>query len=257
VKLPRLRNARLERRLILASCAAAAAAVPVAVIGYAASHGWRPLRNLDGGVAEGLHSWAVSQPGAVGFLEGVSSVLSPWTLRGAALVVVTALFVRGQRRLAAWVGTTVVAGSVLGFSLKLIVARARPSLPDPVSSAIGSSFPSGHALNSFVILGVFVLLAIPQVPRAWHPVVWVAAGSTIALVGFARVSLGVHYVSDVVAGWLIGAGLIAGTVIAFDTWQRPERRAAAEILGEGVDPEASRAAAGQPNRQNAADPEVA
>ena len=160
----------------------------------------------------------------------------------------------GGRRLAMWAATTVVVGSVLGFALKLIVGRARPALPDPVDEAIGYSFPSGHALNSFVILGVLVLLALPLVRRGWRPFIWAGAAAAVALVGFARVALGVHYVSDVVSGWLIGAGLIAVTVAAFETWRRPEPRPAAEVLGKGVDPTASRAAAGGPSRDTDTQP---
>lgn len=260
-KRPHMQNARkpstrsevrLERRLLIASCAFAAAAVPVALLGYAATHGWGPLHDLDSGVAADLHLWAVREPGAVGFLEGVSTVLDPWPLRAVAVAAVAALFIRGERKLALWAGTTVLVGSVLGFTLKLVVGRSRPALDDPVSSAIGNSFPSGHALNSFVILGVLVLLAIPVIPRRWRAVVWGAAAVTVALVGFARISLGVHYVSDVVAGWLVGAGLIATTVVAFDTWRRPERRPAPEVLSEGVDPAASRAAAGSAPRESGA-----
>ena len=70
----------------------------------------------------------------------------------------------------------------------------------------------------------------------------------MVLVGFARVALGVHYVSDVVAGWLIGAGLIAATVVAFETWRRPQARPATQVLKEGVDPAGSRAAAGSTKR---------
>ena len=238
-----LSHARLERRLLLASGAFVAVAAPVAVLGYAATHGWGPLHRLDSGVAADLHLWAVRDPHAVGFLEGVSKVLDPWTLRVVALGGVILLAVRGQRRLALWAGTTVVVAGVTGFVLKLVVARSRPSLPDPVSAAPGSSFPSGHALNSMAILGVFVLLLLPMIPRAWRPFVWLMAGAAVALVGFARVALGVHYVSDVVAGWLIGAGLVAVTVVAFETWRRPDARPPGQVLKEGVDPAASQAAA--------------
>ena len=93
------------------------------------------------------------------------------------------------------------------------------------------------------ILGVLVLLILPTIPRAWRPFVWLGAGAAVALVGFARVALGVHYVSDVVAGWLIGAGLVAVTVVAFETWRRPEARPPGQVLKEGVDPAASQAAA--------------
>lgn len=241
-------EARLERRLVLASTAFVATAVPVALLGYAATHGWAPLHRLDSGTAHDLHSWAVREPHVVGFLKGVSTLLGPWVLRAVTVVVVVALVVRRQRRLALWVGTTVAVAGILGFVIKDIVARARPVLPDPVAAAGGYSFPSGHALNSFVIVGVFVLLALPVVPRRWRPLVWVAAAAVVVLVGFARVALGVHYVSDVVGAWLIGAGLIAVTVLAFETWRRDRGQRVPKVLGEGVDPAASRAAAGtKPN----------
>ena len=162
----RLSEARLERRLLIASGAVVVATVPVAVLAYAATHGWGPLHRLDSGVATDLHSWALRAPHAVGFLKGVSKVFDPWTLRVVALGGVVLMAVRGQRRLALWAGTTVAVAGVTGFVLKLVVARSRPSLPDPVSAAPGSSFPSGHALNSMAILGVLVLLALPMVSRA-------------------------------------------------------------------------------------------
>jgi len=246
----KLSEAGLEPRLLLASAACLAAAIPAAVIAYAATHGWAPLHRLDTGVATGLHSWALGAPHAVGFLEGVSTVVGPWPLRAVTLGVVVVLATRGQRRLALWAGATVAVAGIVGFALKLIVARSRPSLPDPVATAAGSSFPSGHALNSFVIIGVLVLLALPTVPRRLRPVVWAAAAGTVLLVGFARVALGVHYVSDVVAGWLIGAGLLAATVVAFETWRRPTARPVGEVLGEGVDPAGSRAAVGSATRKS-------
>ena len=246
-----LSDARFTRRLLVASGAFVAAAIPVAILGYAATHGWGPLHRLDSGVATNLHVWALRSPHAVGFLEGVSTVLDPWSLRVVALGGVVLLAVRGQRRMALWAGVTVAVAGVTGFVLKLIVARSRPSLPDPVTAAPGSSFPSGHALNSMAIIGVLVLLVLPTVPRRWRPFIWAGAGATVALVGFARVALGVHYVSDVLAGWLIGAGLITVTVVAFETWRRPDARPAGQVLKEGVDPAGSRAAAGGAKRESA------
>ena len=239
---------RLERRLVLASATFVATAVPVAVLAYAATHGWAPLHRLDSGVADDLHDWTVRQPHAVGFLEGVSTVLHPWVLRAATVGVVAGLLVRRQRRLAMWLGTTVVAAGLLGLVLKGVVARSRPVLPDPVAHAGGYSFPSGHALNSFVILVAFVLVVLPAIPRRWHAALWGAAAGAVLLVGFARVALGVHYLSDVVGGWLIGAGLLAVTVIAFETWRRDRGLRVPHVLDEGVDPAASRATAGSTGR---------
>jgi membrane-associated phospholipid phosphatase len=157
-------------------------------------------------------------------------------------VVVIVLLVRRQRRLALWAAVTTIVAGLLGDGLKTVVARARPVLPEPVAHAPGFSFPSGHALNSFVFFGILLLLVLPLLPRAWRWVAWaVAVGGTL-LVGFDRVALGVHYVSDVVGGWLLGAGLLAMSVAAFESWRRSGGRGKPSVLEEGVDPAGSRAA---------------
>ena len=91
------------------------------------------------------------------------------------------LLFRRQRRLAAWAATTMVAAGVLGYVLKVVVERARPQLPDPVASAPGFSFPSGHALNSFAFFAMLVLLLEPLLSRRGRWIAWaVCAGRRAA-----------------------------------------------------------------------------
>jgi undecaprenyl-diphosphatase len=236
------RRGRLTPRLLLAVAGFAVAAVPVTLLAYAATHGWGPLHEVDAGAASSTHDWVARRPGMVSFLDAVAVVMHPWVLRAVLAVVVCVLLVRRQRRLALWAAVTTVVAGLLGDGLKTVVARARPVLPDPVSTAPGFSFPSGHALNSFVVLAILLLLVLPLVPRRWRWVPWaVAVGGTL-LVGFDRVALGVHYVSDVVGGWLLGAGLLAVTVAAFESWRASGGRRKPHVLAEGVDPAASQAA---------------
>jgi undecaprenyl-diphosphatase len=222
------------------------ASVPVVILGYAATHGWGPLRSLDQGTAQRLHGWAAARPGAVRFLEDVSTVLHPWTWRAIAVAVVVWLVLQRQRRLALWVAVVVVGGGVLDFTLKDAVHRARPVLPEAVASAPGYSFPSGHALASVVAMGVALLLVLPLVHGGWRVVAWTLAVAVVLLVGFARVALGVHFVSDVVAGWLIGLGWVVVTAAAFESWRRATGRpphAPTTVAEEGLDPAGSRRAA--------------
>jgi membrane-associated phospholipid phosphatase len=237
----RLRRA-LSPRLALALGAFTCAAVPVTVLAFASTHGWAPVHSVDAGTASRLHAWAADKPGVVRFLQGVSRVLHPQVLRVASAVITGLLLLRRQRRLAAWVAVTMVAAGVLGDGLKTLVARARPQLPDAVASAPGYSFPSGHALNSFVFFAVLVLLLTPLLTRRQRIVAWVVAVLLILLVGFSRVALGVHYVSDVVAGWLVGAGLVGVTAAAFHSWRRTRGEPVGSVVSEGVDPEGVRAA---------------
>ncbi len=209
------------------------------ILGYAATHGWAPLKTLDQGVADALHGWALRTPGAVAVLDGVSRVFDPWTLRVVALVSAVVLVVRKQRVLALWIAGVMLGAGMLGLVLKELVRRARPALPDAVAAAPGFSFPSGHALNSMVAAGVVVLVVGSRISRAWRLATWAAALGVVLLVGFSRVGLGVHYLSDVVAGWLVGLGWLACAGVAFEAWRRSSGlppRAASEVVVEGIEP---------------------
>lgn len=245
--LARRPNPNLSPRLLLAGAGFLVAVVPVALLAYLTSHGWGPLHALDQGAADALHTWAVARPGVVRFLSEVSTVLHPQVLRVVAVATAGWLVLRGQRRLALWVVVTAVGSGVIDTVLKDVVRRARPALPDPVAAASGYSFPSGHALGTVVIFGMALLLVLPLLRRpAARVAAWVLAVGCVALVGFARVALGLHYVSDVVAGWLVGLGWLAVTVAAFESWRRSRgrrSRAPGDVLHEGVDPAGSRLAA--------------
>jgi membrane-associated phospholipid phosphatase len=89
-----------------------------------------------------------------------------------------------------------------------------------VATAPGRSFPSGHALNSLVGCGVLLLVLSPLLASVWRRVARAAAGLIVLLVGFARVGLGVHYLTDVVAGWTIGAAWLLVTAAIFEAWRR-------------------------------------
>lgn len=180
---------------------------------------WDALQRLDIGVADSLNRWALVHAGMVKVLVLLASLLAPNVFRLAVLVAVILLWRVGSRRLAIWAAVTMVTAAALGVVLKQLVHRARPSFPDPVASAGSFSFPSGHALNSFVGVGVLLIILLPAVGRSWKIVLSVVGVGLVLLTGFDRIALGVHYVSDVVAGWFVGAAVIAGTATAFNTWR--------------------------------------
>jgi membrane-associated phospholipid phosphatase len=104
---------------------------------------------------------------------------------------------------------------VLGGVLKQVFARSRPEWPEAITVLTGYSFPSGHALNSMLAAGCVIVLVGPRlgpVARRW---LWVACGAFVLLVGFDRVALGVHYLSDVLAGWSLALAVLFATLAAF------------------------------------------
>ncbi|HVQ92800.1 MAG TPA: phosphatase PAP2 family protein [Mycobacteriales bacterium] len=227
---------RYELRLTLAVVGAVLLGVPFLLLLLAVQGAWSPLLRLDRSVAEQLHALALRSPLLVHLLDAVSTVFAPLVFRLAATVLAGWLLLRRRTRLAAWALVTTWGAALLGVLLKEAVARARPSFVDAVAAAPGRSFPSGHALGSVVGCGVLLLVLLPLLPRWGRRLAWFAAGVVVAAVGFARVGLGVHYLSDVLAGWVLGLGLLAGTVAAFESWRREIGASTPEPVA-GLEPE--------------------
>ncbi|MFF3852084.1 phosphatase PAP2 family protein [Micromonospora sp. NPDC002575] len=211
----------LGLRLTLATTAAFLVLVPFALLTVLVLGAWPPLHRLDAAVAHDLHGYAVGHPGWVWFMTVWTNAFGPGPLRIAVLAVVVWLFTRRAARLAWWAVTTMAVGGLLGVLLKLLVGRDRPDLLDPVARATGYSFPSGHALNAALAAGVLLLVFLPYARRrpARRWALWAAAAAVTALTGVSRLALGVHYVSDVVGGWVLGAATVAATTAAFRTWR--------------------------------------
>lgn len=112
------------------------------------------------------------------------------------------------------------------FSAKALVGRQRPPLPFALIDADGYSFPSGHATGTAAIMVISAWMLTRWLIRWWavRVTAWALAIGSAFLIGFSRVYLGVHYVSDVLSGWMLGLAW-AGTVILVGTWWDDTRRA--------------------------------
>ena len=132
----------------------------------------------------------------------------------AAVVISLIVLMRRRDWLRVWAVALVPGGGLLlSEILKLIFHRARPLTAAEFMTHPTYSFPSGHAMNSVISYGFLTLLLLDRVQqRSRRVAITLGAVVFIGAIGFSRVYLGVHYVSDVVGGWLAGvAWLIAGT----------------------------------------------
>jgi undecaprenyl-diphosphatase len=227
------RDRSLGLRLTVASVAVALVMVPFTLLLVIAK---MPVNRLDAEVAEDLHEYSLAHPGVTRLLVVWTDLFGPWPWRIAVAAFAVWLLHKGAPRLAVWALTTVTVGGLLGLALKIIVARARPNLPDPVALAPGDSFPSGHAVNATLGAGVIVLLVLPMLPRWGRRIAWALAWFLVLSVGYTRIALGVHWVSDVVAGIVLGTAVVAATAAAFETWRREQGGKPAAPLTEGMGP---------------------
>src|SRR5262245_57272741 len=193
--------ARADRRLVLRLALGLAAAVvlgvPFLLLALLVRDNWSPLIRLDISVADRMHGVALNHHWLVTLLKTISDVFDPITFRVVTTVLAVLLFWRRRRRLAIWTLVTIWGAALFGVLLKLAVGRARPDLVDAVATAPGRSFPSGHALTSTVGCAVLLLLVTPLLRRRWRAVAIALVVLIPLVVAFARVGLGVHYLSDV------------------------------------------------------------
>ena len=229
----------LSPRLALVLLVSLPVALLVGLLVLAVEASWAPLRNLDRYVADTLHAQALGHPALVHAMVLVSDIGSPTVLRIAAAALAVVLFRRGARRLALWTAATMISGAVIDEVLKVAIDRARPVFAQPVASAPGPSFPSGHAFTATLGAGVFLLVLLPLLPRRARPAAWLPAALIPLAVGYSRIALGVHWTSDVLGGWLLGVGLLTGTTAAFETWRREHALPRVRPTLEGVAPEES------------------
>jgi undecaprenyl-diphosphatase len=114
----------------------------------------------------------------------------------------------------------VTGGLVASHGLKLLIERPRPDLVPHGVPVLTLSFPSGHATMSAVVyLTLGALLASLQPSRRAAAYLLGVAVLLTVLVGFSRVYLGVHWPSDVLAGWALGAAWAAGCLLVSQWWR--------------------------------------
>lgn len=180
---------------------------------------WPPLEELDVAVAQGLNDLVSPHPLVVRVLEIASEAGGGATAGLVMALAVLWLLIRDQRRLAAYVAVTGLGLLVLVPLTKALVGRTRPEVLLPVVDLpTNASFPSGHAMTSLVTWGALVLVILPMV-SPWHRrLLWRAAAALILVVGLTRLALGVHFVSDVLAGWALGTAWLAVTWAGFRRW---------------------------------------
>ncbi|WP_437797640.1 phosphatase PAP2 family protein [Sorangium sp. So ce693] len=188
-----------------------------------------PIVGVDLALARALH--ASSSSAGVAALRAFTLLGTFWALALLAVVVAAALLRRGRRVLAVGWLSALAGGGLLNTALKALFARPRPTFADPLAVAAGWSFPSGHSMGTFVAFGMlsYLGLLLLRTLRARLALVALALGWTVAM-GFSRMYLGVHYLSDVLAGFAAGTVWLAVCISGIEV----ARRRPARIDGQSL-----------------------
>ncbi|MBE9019821.1 phosphatase PAP2 family protein, partial [Chroococcidiopsidales cyanobacterium LEGE 13417] len=116
--------------------------------------------------------------------------------------------------------TTLLGSIIINRTAKVLLHRVRPHLWESPAPEFDYGFPSGHAMSSMTLVVVLVILTWGSRWRWWV----LAAGTIFVLViGWTRLYLGVHYPSDILAGWMASIAWAVGVSWVIRPWRRRDR----------------------------------
>ncbi len=147
----------------------------------------------------------------------VLSIIGSWQVLIGLVLGSVALLVRVHRRHEAlFLILSLGGGALLNMTIKLVVQRPRPTLPWS-QIAVTYSFPSGHAMNSLIFYLSLALVAWSLWGRRLGLSAVLLAALLVLGIGLSRIYLGVHYLSDVVGGYIAGIFWLTTVILAFET----------------------------------------
>ncbi|HEX4404964.1 MAG TPA: phosphatase PAP2 family protein, partial [Polyangia bacterium] len=151
----------------------------------------------------------------------MSAAGGPLVMAIVSCVAAAAAFVTRHPRRALYLLTTAGGGGLLNLELKRHFARARPALSQMLRLGHGYSFPSGHTMESLVVVGGLIYLAFRLLTTRWKKALVVVFGvAFVVSVAASRVYLGEHWISDVGAGASAGLLWLATTTIGYESFRR-------------------------------------
>lgn len=157
----------------------------------------------------------------------VTALGYPWVVAPLLILAVGVFYLNDLKFSAALLLVSVPGTAILGTALKSVFGRTRPEVFETGYGAPFYSFPSGHAITAVSLYGVIVLLATRRL-KGWRRWMLATVGAILVLlIGFSRLYLGVHYPSDVVAGYLAATLWVSTVGTALILWRSlkdPRRR---------------------------------
>ena len=183
--------------------------------------GWTPLQDLDTEVGTWPESFTRTHHSAYLFWHYLGLATTTLPSAVATVVAAVALAAKKHRRAALWTLGVMISVSALTTGLKYLIGRKRPVWDDPIQVLTSYSFPSGHSSGIAASMGVTIVLTHMLVRRRGvRRLVTTLAVTLVLLVGADRIFLGVHNLSDVIAGYALGVGLVLAWLALYDPTPR-------------------------------------
>lgn len=163
---------------------------------------------MDTSIALYIHNLFPYDGNMLTFMRDVSFLGSAFFMSIVVIISTLYLLFKGRFHKAHIILLAGILAGVASSITKVIFKRLRPTLWEEINSASGYSFPSGHAIVTSLVYGLIAYFLAEHYPNK-KKTIWSFYFILVFLVGFSRVYLGVHWPSDIIGGWAVGALLFA------------------------------------------------
>jgi membrane protein DedA with SNARE-associated domain/membrane-associated phospholipid phosphatase len=183
-----------------------------------------PLTVVDWQVAQWFHAHAT--PRVTQAMLAITHIHEPIAITAAAVLIAVYLAWRRNWYWLICLGVTLPSGMLLNVLMKYAFHRTRPNFDNPLLLLQSYSFPSGHAAGATLFYGVVAAMLVSRTNAwRWRVTIGLAAITMVALVALTRVYLGVHYLSDVLAGFAEGLAWLTLCLTGIHTYWAHRRSA--------------------------------
>ena len=192
--------------------------IPLLIFGDLAEDVWKQGGfPFDVPLLLAIHSTA--QPKLDVFVSYLTKLGVFWGVFPAAAMIALLLVIRQRWRALEFLLTASVGSIIINQTVKRLLHRARPHLWVTPAPEFDYGFPSGHAMASMTLVAVLIILSWKS---RWRWFVVIIGTLFVLIIGWTRLYLGVHYPSDVLAGWMVALGWTVG--VSFLINSHPVRR---------------------------------
>ncbi|HEY9632885.1 MAG TPA: phosphatase PAP2 family protein [Coleofasciculaceae cyanobacterium] len=181
--------------------------LPLQVFGELAEEVWENEGGFpwDVPILLAVHSTSSTQ------MDGFATILTKlgvfWGVFPVASVIGLVLLLRRRWRSLTYLLTTLFGSIIINRTAKVLLHRVRPHLWSSPAPELDYGFPSGHAMSSMTLVAALVILSWNS---RWRFPVWLIGSVFVVSIGWTRLYLGVHYPSDILAGWMVSIAWAIG-----------------------------------------------
>lgn len=203
---------KLKKRLLVAGLIGIVPFISIILYGF---WGWEQITAMDYQIS--AYFYKLHSPMRNTMMTFITHMGDFLTQTGVTVLVVLLLFILKKWRAGLWYGLTVLVGAgILNGVIKEFYGRARPSQINPLVVIGGHSFPSGHSMGSVIVYGGILFLILRRL-RSQQLKIFISLLVFLMVlgIGLSRIYLGVHFPSDVIAGFSLGFAWICWSIALF------------------------------------------